>query len=75
METESTALEAGAMPRLEYRLKTKDGHYIWIFDEGLFFVNADNQILVQGFMMDITARKIAEEELKNALPIWTLSGV
>ncbi len=65
METESTALEAGAMPRLEYRLKTKDGHYIWIFDEGLFFVNADNQILVQGFMMDITARKIAEEELKK----------
>ena len=41
---------------------TKDGRYIWIYDEGLFFVDAENQILVQGFMMDITARKIAEEE-------------
>lgn len=67
MERENLALKAGSMPRLEYRLKTKDGRYIWIYDEGLFFVDAENQLLVQGFMMDITARKIAEEELKKRI--------
>ncbi|MBK8780534.1 MAG: PAS domain S-box protein [Anaerolineales bacterium] len=67
MEREKHALKAGIMPRLEYRLKTKDGRYIWIYDEGLFFVDAENQILVQGFMMDITARKMAEEELKKRI--------
>ncbi|MFN8381624.1 MAG: ATP-binding protein [Anaerolineales bacterium] len=67
MEREMHALKAGAMPQLEYRLKTKSGQYIWIYDEGLFFVNAENQILVQGFMLDITARKIAEDELKKRI--------
>lgn len=65
MEREMHALKAGAMPQLEYRLKTKSGKYIWVYDEGLFFVNAENQILVQGFMLDITARKMAEDELKK----------
>ncbi len=67
MEREIRALKAGAMPQLEYRLKTKDGRYIWIYDEGLFFVDAENQVLVQGFMVDITARKMAEEELKKRI--------
>lgn len=67
MEREAYALKDGSMPRLEYRLKTKDGHYIWIYDEGLFFIDAENQILVQGFMLDITARKMAEEELKKRI--------
>jgi len=67
MERENHALKAGIMPQLEYRLKPKDGHYIWIYDEGLFFVDAEKQILVQGFMLDITARKLAEEELKKRI--------
>ncbi len=67
MERENLALKSDNMPRLEYRLKTKNGNYIWIYDEGLFFVDAANQILVQGFMLDITARKIAEEELKKRI--------
>lgn len=67
MERENLALKAGGMPRLEYRLKTKDEHYLWIYDEGLFFIDAENQLLVQGFMVDITARKMAEEELKKRI--------
>ena len=67
MERENLALTSGSMPRLEYRLRKKDGRYLWIHDEGLFFVDAENQLLVQGFMMDITARKIAEEELKKRI--------
>ncbi len=67
MEREMHSLKSGIMPHLEYRLKTKDGRYIWINDEGLFFVDSANQILVQGFMMDITARKMAEEELKKRI--------
>lgn len=76
MEKEILALKSGSMPRLEYRLKTRDERYIWIYDEGLFFVDAENQLLVQGFMMDITARKIAEEEIKKRITdLDTVRGV
>ncbi|MBI5824330.1 MAG: PAS domain S-box protein [Chloroflexi bacterium] len=67
MELETHELKDGSMPRLEYRLKTKDGRYIWIYDEGLFFIDSQNQALVQGFMLDITARKMAEEQLKERI--------
>jgi len=67
IEQERTALESGSMPLLEYRLLTKDGRYIWIFDESLLFVDSSQHAMVQGFMLDITARKVAEEQLQHRL--------
>lgn len=63
LEAESNAAEAGKMPKLEYRLMTKDGDYIWVYDESLLILDNAQQRLVQGFLLDITTRKQAEEQL------------
>ncbi len=67
MLLEKQALTAGTMPQLEYRLQTRDGKYIWIYDEGLLSLGLNNEIFVQGFLLDITARKAAEEQLQKRL--------
>ncbi|MBI3169165.1 MAG: PAS domain-containing protein [Chloroflexi bacterium] len=66
MEDEANALEKGRMPKLEYRFQTRDGRYIWISDEGLVFVDV-NTLLVQGFLLDVTDRKLAEEQLTKRI--------
>lgn len=67
IETETTALREGNMPRMEYRLQTSSGNYIWVYDESLLLVDADQSMLVQGFLLDITSRKLAEEQLQRRL--------
>ncbi len=67
MMLESQALNAGSMPHLEYRLRTREGKYIWVYDEGLLSLGTDNKVLIQGFMLDITALKAAEEQLRKRL--------
>ncbi|MBK8616156.1 MAG: PAS domain S-box protein [Anaerolineales bacterium] len=55
------------MPQMEYRLLTKSGKYIWIYDESLLVLESStSQVTVQGFLFDITARKTAEEQLQSA---------
>lgn len=66
IQDETEALREGKMPRLEYRLLTRDERYIWISDESYVFVDT-SRLLVQGFMLDITSRKLAEEELTKRI--------
>lgn len=66
VKDEMDALREGKTPRLEYRFITKDGRYIWVSDKSLLFIDMDT-ILVQGFMLDITDRKLAEEQLKKRI--------
>lgn len=50
----------------EYRLISRDGQVRWFLDEVLDIVdNAGELIYRQGFMLDITARKLAEESLSR----------
>jgi len=50
----------------EYRFRHKAGHYIWIFDRGVMSRDAQGRITrVTGIMWDITARKRAEETLRE----------
>jgi PAS domain S-box-containing protein len=50
----------------EVRMKHKDGHWVWISDRGrLISRTTDGKpLLMSGTHMDITARKIADQELK-----------
>ncbi|MGA1796540.1 MAG: PAS domain S-box protein [bacterium] len=51
----------------EYRMLTKDGRVVWFRDKAATAAAGENKSSVrQGIMIDITARKIAEEALQKA---------
>ncbi len=66
LDNEAFAIRENRMPKLEYRLLTRDSKYIWISDEG-YLIKDSNPPLVQGFMLNITDRKLAEEQLNRRL--------
>jgi two-component system, NarL family, sensor histidine kinase UhpB len=48
----------------EYRFRRKDGSYAFLYDQGTIFFNAQGKpVRMLGGMTDITARKVAEEQL------------
>ncbi|MGC3958965.1 MAG: PAS domain-containing protein [Verrucomicrobiota bacterium] len=50
----------------EYRFRHKSGHYVWIFDRGVMSRDAQGRVTrIIGIMWDITARKRAEEHLRE----------
>jgi PAS domain S-box-containing protein len=54
--------------RSEYRLIARDGQVVWIRDEAVTIRDDDGRKLyAQGYMLDITARKVTEEALERAL--------
>lgn len=67
INAESKALQNGKMPQMEYRLIRRDGRVIWVYDESMVSIDNDDHKLVQGFLLDITARKIVEEQLNRRL--------
>ena len=66
--TEREAVDNAERVEMEYRMRTKNGETIWVHDESLsVFVSPDSrQAIVQGFLMDITARKNAELASKKS---------
>jgi PAS domain S-box-containing protein len=50
----------------EYRLFAKGGHVVWVRDEAVVVKGAAGGALLQGVMFDITRRKQAEEQLREA---------
>ena len=56
--------ETGEPFRVEYRVLAKDGRTVWIRDEAVLVWDEEgNSLFWQGFMLDITEHKYAEEEL------------
>jgi len=65
-EKMSTLLDQGKL-YLEYRLQHQDGHYVWVRDELIVVRDATRQpIEIVGYLVDITDRKAAQQELQNA---------
>jgi PAS domain S-box-containing protein len=52
--------------RTEYRLIAADGRVIWIRDEAVVVARDGDQRHLQGFLVDITERKTAEEALRES---------
>jgi len=51
---------------LNFRVKKKNGEYIWVEDEGSFIIDSDGNIThMVGFVKDITSRITAEKELQK----------
>ena len=51
---------------LDYRFRHADGHWIWVHDEATFVSEAGDEGFWQGFLVDITERKRAEDGLRDA---------
>ncbi len=65
---EERSQREGRTFRAEYRMRAKDGRWIWILDEAIAVRDDEGRPLVlQGTMFDITERKRAEAELNTAL--------
>lgn len=64
VSVETEMLKKGEMPATEYRLKKRDGRYIWVFDKSL---KSMGENILQGFLLDISAQKTAEAELQKRL--------
>ncbi|WP_310600741.1 PAS domain S-box protein [Desulfobulbus sp.] len=62
-------LFAGARPLYdqEYRLRHRDGHWIWVQDWGRIseWSEEGKPLLMTGFHIDISARKLAEAQLRD----------
>jgi PAS domain S-box-containing protein len=66
-KAEKKAIENSERVEMEYRMLTRDNRSIWIHDESLnVYVSDSEQVIMQGFLMDITARKLAELTLKTS---------
>ncbi|WP_448519893.1 PAS domain-containing protein [Rhodoflexus sp.] len=65
------AIAANRPFELEYRVLHRDGSIRWAYEKGIAIRNATGEIdYLDGFILDITARKLAEQELirtKNLL--------
>lgn len=62
---------AANMPwAVEYRVRHKDDSIRWAFEKGTAIKNEDNEVLyLDGFILDITDRKKAENEINSLLSI------
>nr|MBA4117157.1 PAS domain S-box protein [Rubrobacter sp.] len=59
--------DSGEPFRIEYRMIRKDGEAIWIRDEAVLIRNEEGRPeFWQGYFVDITDRKLAEERLREA---------
>jgi PAS domain S-box-containing protein len=54
---------------MEYRMISKDGRIVWVQDTSSVVRTAGKAPYWQGFMLDITERKHAEEQLARALEV------
>ena len=62
--------------RLEYRLRARDGRYVWIRDDGVVVEDEDGTPLyLQGYLLDISPEREAEEQLRRQALYDPLTGI
>lgn len=59
---------------LEYRIRRKDGKEIWVWEQGQA-VRLDEQVVIEGIIIDINARKEMEQELELLATRDSLTGL
>lgn len=70
------ARESQAAPRMEYRIRRADGQVRWVFEQGDFVRNARGDIeALEGLIIDITDRKMAEAELYRQSTLDHVTGL
>ncbi|POB15163.1 PAS domain-containing protein [Halobacteriovorax sp. DA5] len=57
------AIENHTFFTIEYRVKHKKGHYIYVWEQGIGIYENGNLIAIEGYICDITIKKLTEMEL------------
>lgn len=61
---------------LEYRLIARDGRVVWVRDEGVIVFDDDaHPLYLQGYLMDITAQREAQAQLRQLALYDALTGL
>jgi len=68
-DRDSNASTVGGMVSMEYRIIHRDGRIVWVQDEARLVQTGDEPPHWQGFLLDVTGRKQAEEQLAHALEV------
>ncbi|MCQ4637099.1 response regulator [Anaerovorax odorimutans] len=58
-------LESNSQYTVEYRMKKKDGSYIWVHDTGLRMTAEDGRSAITSVCIDITEEKLLQERAKE----------
>jgi PAS domain S-box-containing protein len=56
----------GAAYSVEYRVRTRDGRWVWLHDRFIHKMVHDDETVIHGFATDITGRRQAEEALRRS---------
>jgi PAS domain S-box-containing protein len=64
LEDEELSARPGGQLRSEYRLRRRDGGWVWVRDEATVIENEHGELRFQGVLLDITERKRAEAEAR-----------
>jgi diguanylate cyclase (GGDEF)-like protein/PAS domain S-box-containing protein len=72
----STTEEAASF-HLEYRIRHRHGHWRWVEEKGTFIRRDGEPPYLEGYLQDITERKLSENELRLNAAVFenTLEGV
>ena len=60
---------------LEYRLIARDGRVVWLRDEGVVVFNERQPLYLQGYLLDITREREAEQQLRQLALYDPLTGL
>jgi PAS domain S-box-containing protein len=61
------AFEEGGPFQQEYRITTADGALKWVWEQCRGLVTCRGDQVIEGFITDVTERKLAEEQIKDTL--------
>ncbi|MDK1030847.1 MAG: PAS domain S-box protein, partial [Planctomycetia bacterium] len=70
-ETFKALFEKGTGFSVEYRIKRKDGRWIWLQDRSITTYEKDGAAYADGVFFDITERKRAEEKVRQVAEQWS----
>ena len=56
---------AGAKYSIEYRIQTKDGRWIWLYDRFIHKTILDQETIIHGFALDVTEQNSSKQLLES----------